>query len=439
MSTNTNDSLTIEARLNRAVLATTPDDVVLLVKVKNQTPRSTTRVRDAVDVALVIDRSGSMSGAPLEGARSGAIAALAHLSDADRAAVVTYDDRVDLLAPLQAMSEETISAMSRAVRTVEPGGSTALADGWFAGCRQLADAPAQPDDNRRRKRAILLTDGLANVGETNPIVLSGHAAELRRRGISTTTLGFGTGFDEQLLAAMAEAGGGNFAYIAEVEQLPAFFERELGEMLAATVLNFTVEFAVPETMHIELLSALPHERDGSKLTISAGDLVFEEELELLLRVTSEGGRAGAHESIDFKARWFGAESGAPHYVRFLLDLQRVPGDAVTTAVRDEVVESAYLRWQAAIDRRAAMELDRGGDHERARSVLQASVARMAAAPSTPGLREELFTTSELLDADWSEGLSTEQHKAVVARESRRVRGRAAEGEHQASGPVIRHG
>lgn len=431
MSTSTNDSLTIEARLNRAVLATTPDDVVLLVKVKNQTPRSTARARDAVDVALVIDRSGSMSGAPLEGAKSGALSALAHLSDTDRAAVVTYDDRVDVLASLRAMSDETMSAISRAVRTIESGGSTALADGWFAGCRQLADAPAQPDDNRRRKRAILLTDGLANVGETNPAVLSGHAAELRRRGISTTTLGFGAGFDEQLLAAMAEAGGGNFAYIAGVDQLPRFFERELGEMLSATVLSFTAEFAVPDTMQIELLSALPHERDGSKLTISGGDLVFEEELELLLRITSNGGQVGAHESIDFRARWFGAESDAPHYVRFLLDLQRVPGDAVASAGTDEVVDAAYLRWQAAVDRRTAMELDRAGNHEQARSLLQASVARMAAAPQPMQFREDLRIVNELLDVDWSEGLSTEKHKEVVARESRRVRGRGTDDEHRA--------
>jgi Ca-activated chloride channel family protein len=424
MFTNTNDSLTIEARLNRAVLATTPDEVVLLVRVKNHTARAASQPRDAVDVALVIDRSGSMSGAPLEGAKSGAIAALAHLSDTDRAAVVTYDDRVAVLAALRAMTNETVTSITRAIRAVESGGSTALADGWLTGCRQLADAPTQPDDDRRRKRAILLTDGLANVGETRATVLTRHAMELRRRGISTTTLGFGSGFDEHLLASMAEAGGGNFQYIAEVGQLPGFFERELGEMLAASVLDFSLDVIAPPTVRIELLSALPHEQTGERLTISAGDLGFSEEIELLIRLTSDGGRVGAHQTIEVRSRWFSAESDALHHGNFLLDLDRVPGDSVGSTPTDATVDAAYLRWLAAVDRRTAMELDRSGDHDQARTVLQSSMSRMAAAPASFELREELFITGDLLDADWSNGLSTETHKEVVARESRRARGRS---------------
>ena len=103
--------------------------------------------------------------------------------------------------------------------TVSIPGSTYLSGGWIAGCHQLAEATPADATATRIRRVILLTDGLANVGILDPGVLAQHAGELRRRGIATTTVGVGQDFDEGLLSAMAEAGGGNFQYVSGSEGL----------------------------------------------------------------------------------------------------------------------------------------------------------------------------------------------------------------------------
>ena len=114
---------------------------------------------------------------------------------------------------------------------VEPRGSTDLCGGWLRGCEQVALAQTPGAVTR----VLLLTDGLANAGITDPAEIVGHAGELRRRGIATTTIGVGDDFDEHLLGAMADAGGGHFYYVEHDEQIPRRIETEVGEALEVTL------------------------------------------------------------------------------------------------------------------------------------------------------------------------------------------------------------
>ncbi|CAN5407972.1 VWA domain-containing protein [soil metagenome] len=417
------DSLTIETRLNRSLVSNEGDEVHMLIRVTNLTRNLESAQRAPVDVAFVLDRSGSMGGGELDAAKAGLNTALQHLGDADRGAVVVYDDRVDVLAPLQPLSHAAKSAVHSALNDVDARGSTDLCGGWLKGCQQLADAPAPADSHRRRKRAILLTDGLANQGETDPAAISKHASELRKRGITTTTLGFGRGFDEQLLAAMAEAGGGNFEYIAEVAQLTPFFRRELGDMLAASVLGFSLAITLPPGIRAEFLGSLPAEREGKTIRVTAGDLGFGETIELLFRVTSRRGLYTDRMPIQIAARWFNAERDTYHDGSHSVELRKSTADEISRVVLDETVESARAIWQSSVDRRRAMELDRAGHHEQARKVIFESSAMMAAAPQTVSVRSEQAQLNELMDANWESGLDTEIHKRVMSRESRRTRGR----------------
>ena len=170
--------------------------------------------RAPVDVAFVLDRSGSMAGEKLALVKEAVNVAAGHLRDADRAALVVYDNAVDTLHALQPATPRAKVALRLALHGVDAGGSTNLGDGWLTGCRELTEAAggtgaaSEPQPTRIR-RALLLTDGLANVGITDPVELTTHAHELRKRGIGTTTLGVGLDFDEGMLGGLAEAGGGN--------------------------------------------------------------------------------------------------------------------------------------------------------------------------------------------------------------------------------------
>jgi Ca-activated chloride channel family protein len=201
----------LDARWEKPLIAATGGEATLLVRVIAATDDEIDAGRAApLDVAFVLDRSGSMRGGKLDLAKEGVDLAVARLRDADRTALVVYDDEVDTVQPLALATPRLKASLRLALHGVDPGGSTYLSGGWVAGCHQLAEAPPVRNAGStasRIRRVILLTDGLANVGILDPTVLARHAGELRRRGIATTTVGVGQDFDEGLLSAMAEAGG----------------------------------------------------------------------------------------------------------------------------------------------------------------------------------------------------------------------------------------
>ena len=234
-----------------------------------------------LNLSLVIDRSGSMSGDKLSYVKEAAIHALRTLTETDRASVVIYDDEVDLLGPSQTMTPSAKNDLIERIRNVRPGGMTHLSGGWFTGCDQIADHMSDNSLNR----ALLLTDGLANVGLTDHEELVHKAKGLRRRGISTTTFGVGSDFNQFLLQGMADAGGGHFYFIDSPNQIPNYFTGELGEMLNTVVREITLEIDLPEGVTADLLNVTPHERLSDRLRLFLGDAYAGEQRTLILRLT----------------------------------------------------------------------------------------------------------------------------------------------------------
>lgn len=209
--------------------------VRMLLRIEGSAPPAGSRT--PLDLALVLDRSGSMAGEKLDAARHAALDIARRLWPEDRVSVVVYDNEVDALAA-HARGGDVLDLAHR-LAAVYARGSTNLSGGWLRGRELLAAM----EEERRIRRILLLTDGLANVGVTDPTRLAGLTARAREAGISTSTIGFGAGYDERLLRVMAESGGGGTYYIEQADQANAIFQDELSDLLDTCAQNVAVTLA----------------------------------------------------------------------------------------------------------------------------------------------------------------------------------------------------
>ena len=412
-------SLSFESRWGRAVVSDQGDRTDLLIRITASKPGGSQPKRAPVDVAFVLDRSGSMGGEKIQVSKHAVDVALDQLQEQDRATIVAFDDEISLLHQLAPATMLNRIAMRASLYRLDARGSTDLGGGWLTGCQQLAAAESGRGDVRL-KRAIVLTDGMANVGITDPGELAHHAGELRSRGIATTTLGIGAGFDEFLLAEMAEAGGGNFEYLASARQLVPFFSRELGELLATVAANLTLTVTLPYGMRGTVLGNVPHTREGKTFTISLGDVTAGETIDLLLHLGTRDGAPGDLLPLAITARWTETERGTHGtWKGDQPPLMRVRADEAAATPIDPMVQERTALHRAADARRQAMLLDRKGDHAGSRHMLRDAQTLLQAAPQTAGILHEMADLSAIADADATQPLSEEQLAMAAAQAAER--------------------
>ncbi len=196
--------------------------------------------RMPVNVALVIDRSGSMEGAPLEYVKRACAHVVDQLSSDDVLSIVTFEESVDVLMPARRVTDREL--IKQHIQRIVPGNTTNLFDGLYAGGAQLASVP---DLNGYVTRILLLTDGEPTAGLKDFTSITNQVADLKNRGISVTALGFGPEYNEELMAGIARRSGGNYYYIERPEQIPDVFRKEMESVLGVTAKNIQLTLSLP--------------------------------------------------------------------------------------------------------------------------------------------------------------------------------------------------
>jgi Ca-activated chloride channel family protein len=394
---DTHPALTMTAHWERSQLARSGDETALVIRIAAGTAdRISGGGRAPIDIAFALDRSGSMGGpGKIELVKQAVSAASHHLTDEDRVALVIFDHEVEVLHELTPATTAGKRRLERVLAGVHARGSTNLSGGWLTSCQQLA-AGARINGTARLQRSLLLTDGLANEGVTDPHELMHHATELRQRGIDTTTIGVGHHFDEMLLSGMAEAGGGSFQYISDTAMLRSFFEREIGTLMDIVAIRPVLSITFPDGVRGELVNAFPVERNGKTVRVDLRDLSAGESVDLVFDVTLRMGASADDLSPMVELQWLPPHSGQRAAIHNeIAGLMLVDDDSAGHAPRDEDASAIAALERAARAQHEAVRLDREGDYRASRRAFQRSADLLSAAPQTVEVREEMMVASNL--------------------------------------------
>jgi Ca-activated chloride channel family protein len=223
------------------LLKNVPQDVVVKIDLSAVAEKKSGR-RTPLNLAVVIDKSGSMTGAKLEKTKQAAMQLVDRLAPNDIFSLVIFSDRAQVLVPAQKIRDQDAKeGLKEKIESITAGGSTALYAGVKLGSEQLADYLSA----KRISRILLLSDGLANIGPSTPRELRRFGSDLAERGLAVTTIGVGDDYNEDLMAGLAEASDANYYYVQDTEKLPQIFAKEFNEMISVAARDVRIEIVCP--------------------------------------------------------------------------------------------------------------------------------------------------------------------------------------------------
>ncbi len=397
-----------------ALLSGFDNQVDVLVRLQAPSKPDTAAERSPLNLAIVLDRSGSMSGQPLEEAKRCASFVIDRLGPKDRASVVVYDHEVTLLVPPSEVTDK--ERFHTAIRRIESGGMTNLHGGWLKGAEQLSPHIAADTVSR----VILLSDGQANEGLTDVDAIAQQCTELAEAGVSTSTYGLGRTFNEDLMIRMAQAGQGNSYYGRTAEDLMDPFQEEFDLLAALYAKQIRLSLSSPEAMSVDILNQFPRDAGGY---VRLPDLAFEGEAWALARVMVPKALAGNGDGTSAThvltvAATFQDLVGDVHELRSAtLGLPSLPSSAWNAVVDDELVARRVSELEAAAIQDQAQRAARDGDWSEVRR-------RLTQARTNAKDNEWLTEVSNKLEA-----LADQEDEMMFAKEARysshRMRSRLA--------------
>jgi Ca-activated chloride channel family protein len=370
--------------------------------------------RRPLTLALTLDRSGSMSGAPLRMAKQVAIALMDGLTEQDELAVVIFDEKIETLQELAAVTPEVKRQTRRALEQVEARGSTALHEAWLTSCNMLA-GDHLPED--RLARCYLLTDGQANVGETDVETIATQAAGVREHaGVGTSAFGLGDDYNEHLLGPWAVAGGGQFHDLRNLADLADTFLGERDELRAVVALRTRLEVEMAQGMAAEAISAYwrSDSANGHALRwrLDIGDLINGEERAIVVRFSFPKEDKAYSYTVRARVAWIdgqGEHNGPWQEVTFSYG----SNEACDDEPRDPQMMRAIGLAHADRARRRALELAAHQDDERAQQLIQRTISRIGEyAHDDPELLTAIRELQELAETIKNQRLTSRVSKAT---------------------------
>lgn len=369
--------------------------------------------RPPMALSLVIDRSGSMAGDKIANARMAAQNFVSRLRNGDILSIYAYDDTVmNVFGPsvLEPASRELVTSR---INSLQPGGSTNIYGGMAAAQQALSTAPA----SHPIRRAILISDGLANVGPSSPEEIGMLGARGTDMGIQVTTIGVGMDYDERLMLTVAMRGAGRFYHLAEAGQMANILAQEL-DFLNHTVATGAILEIVP-VAGVQILGAegIEVRHEGNRVLLPLGALYSSQRREVLLRVHADTSTAGARALGQVRLRYADPNGANERSREVAVGYRVTDSPAAVASSQDDRVAGLVQTFAQVSAQRQAAEMLNHGNTTGAATVLrqQAQQMRAASAGLAAPVRAEVVRRANRLES---------QSGAVQAAPPSAARGRA---------------
>lgn len=385
------------------VKAGTSTNLGMLVEVEAPELSVTDVVRNPQALIFVVDRSGSMGDGRLDLVKNTIGEMVGRLSPMDYLAIVSFDTELEIHVPLRPVKDLDPQAIRRELGSLQPRGGTNIELGFAAGLMQAGFAPDGMDS-----RVVLLSDGHANSGHQDPAAFSRLAANATEHLVSTSTIGIGDGYDERILATLAEAGHGNHFAAVELEEAVAGLQDELDGLLERSLTDITVKITTEKEIRgmkiIPVGFSKSIDRLPTGVSVRFGDQVSKETRGYGFVVTLPRLRRELGETLEFSVEVTGTsvESGERIVQNSKAVLEIAAAEGFVAPARDEDVAAEIMAYRLTEIKNAAADASYSGNHELAKQIIRNAKRDMADILQnldrlSPRLRVRIQAESQELD------------------------------------------
>lgn len=372
--------------------------------------------RAPLNIALVIDASGSMGGGKLEAAKEAALGLAERLTERDRLTVVSFASDVLVHLDGVAVTTDNATRIRSEISRLQTRGMTLLSGGWFAGVE--CAARIAEEDQRMTPRVIILSDGHANEGIVDPEELREHAGELRMRGVLTSCLGIGDGYDEQLLRGIAESGGGRLHDAELTSEISSVLLGELDDIFGTVVEDAQIELAAPTGARVEVLGRTGSEIRDGRILVPLGPVQNDIERVAVFKITCPKARQNEELAFELTASGRGVDDRS----KLETDAVRVRLTAEDRAAnktqpRDIEIAAIVARTWSAHIVTAAARMNRDGAYEEAEKYIERELRHFRRYVEGLEQGREMIRELELLARRVDREFSSRMRKEMVVQSS----------------------
>ena len=325
--------------------------------------------RAPLALAIVFDKSGSMSGEKLESSKDSVLKLLRRMRDDDQVAFVQYDSSHQVRQRLARVGDVRGRLIST-VQELSAGGGTNIPPALQSGLEALEGAGAD-----RVRRVVLVSDGL----DSSRLRAETTARNALDSKITVSALGIGLDFDEAYMAGVAQAGRGNFGFVRNGAALARFLHQELDETSKTTVESASLRLELPDSVRfVQAIGADARQLGDGEIEISVGALFSGDERRVALELAADLEHG---ETVPIKARVTWHQVGGDR-TRAQLNGLALAGERdreLVEASRDAAVLASATSALSSVRQMAAAEAYARGDVQKAEQIAADNIARLSAA------------------------------------------------------------